>query len=135
MEGSILKKLILFSVVVVCASVFLVTCNTNSGTAPEFVGTWTLTGALTETCAFTASTLTATDSGTLNGVMNFSFQAVDEGAKHIKMSFTSGTGNFAALPIGTVAYLTYSVSGNSLYQSMGQTVYPASAATGPYIRQ
>jgi hypothetical protein len=131
-----MKKLITLSIVLVCAAIVLGTCsNSLSSGGPEFVGTWTSSGGgQTETLTFTANSLSVSDSGMISGNGTFSFQAVDEGSKHIKMSLSSGTGIYSLVPIGTVFYMTYSVTGNTLSASMSGSGYPSSAAT-PYARQ
>lgn len=64
-----------------------------------------------------------------------SIQAIDEGAKHIAMSQTSAADVYAIFPDGTTLYMTYSISGNSLYLLASDGGYPPSATAGPYIRQ
>jgi hypothetical protein len=131
-----MKKLITLAIVL-CATIGLATCsNPSGGGGLEFVGTWTHSqGGQTETLTFTSSTFSISDSGVFVGNGSFSIQAIDEGAKHIQISFTSGTGLYAPVPPGTVYYMTYSISGNSLYADLSTTGYPASATLRPYTRQ
>ena len=129
-----MKKLLVFFVLA-CALMVLFSCSNNGGGGgPEFVGTWSQTGGTTETLVFTATTLSITDTGSTVGTMTLAFTSVDESAKHILTSVTSATGFYASL-VGHVYYLTYSISGNSLFFYVSQATYPASALWGPYIRQ
>jgi hypothetical protein len=116
----------------------LASCSTHNNT-PEYIGTWSQTTS-GETVSFmiTATSVTVSASGILVGTMDWSIQAIDETAKHIQMSQTSSTGAYTVLnptPNGTIYYMTYSVSGNSILLSARTTGYPASATAGPYIKQ
>jgi len=117
----------------------VVSCKQTTGPdfgGAEFTGIWVLdAGFLIETLTITTTTFTLMDTGLVVGTMKCSITSYDENADHIKMSTTSVTGDFTGLPIGTVWYLTYSISGNELYYDMDPTGYPASALSGPYIKQ
>jgi hypothetical protein len=124
--------------VVAVLGAVLISCKTQNN-APAFVGTWSQSASgETVTWVFTTNTVSVTATGLLTGSMDWSIQAIDEGSNHIQMSQTSATGIYATVPgtpNGTAYYMTYSVSGNSLYISSATTTYPAAATAGPYTRQ
>jgi hypothetical protein len=132
-----MKKLSILLLVLAVVTCFVLSCKNNGGGDPAYVGTWveSYTGG-SETITFTTSTMNVVDVGSLAGTMAASFKAVDEGAKHIQVAVTSGTGSvYGSIPAGFILYVTYNVTGSSLYVSISPTAYPATASMGPYTRQ
>ena len=101
----------------------------------EIEGTWVLSsGGVTETLIITTTTFMIEDTGAVSGHMECSITAYDENAKHIKMSVTSVSGAYSVVSIGTVWYVLYSKSGDTLYLGMGGSGYPTSTPYGPYTK-
>jgi hypothetical protein len=94
-----------------------------------------ISGGGDETWTFSATSVSLSATTPVAATLGGSIQSVDTGAKHILVSVTSAGGFFAGLPAGTPLYFTYNVIGNTLYQNSSFTAYPASAVTGPYIKQ
>lgn len=70
--------------------------------------------------------------------MDSSITSYDVAAGHIITQVTATTGDYvAAIAVGTVIYITYSISGNEMLLSMDETgtAYPVTATGGPYIKQ
>ena len=133
------KKVVAFAVAAL-AFAFLVSCSNGSGTThPDFVGTWA--GAAgsgsVETLTMDENTVTVSiTSGGGTGSFTAHVTSYDESAKHILMTVTAindpGDTYFkAAMPVGTVEYMTYSVTGTAMYFSATSSGYPASATSGP----
>ena len=124
--------------IVAVFGVALASCKTQNNT-PAFVGTWSQSASgETVTWVFTTNTVSVTATGLLTGSMDWSIQVINEGACHIQMSQTSTIGIYTTVPgtpDGTIYFMTYSVSGNSLSISSATTTYPAAATAGPYARQ
>ena len=128
--------------IVICTILGLLFVSCNQATGPdlgpdlvsaEFEGVWLDDEFTPDELTITTTTLDR-DTGLGMGTMECSITSYDENVNHIEMSTTSATGIYT-YPIGTVLYVTYSVSGNELYMSMDTAGYPASALSGPYIRQ
>jgi len=133
-----MKRKLVWTVLTLAILLFAVAGCTSPGgsSAYEFVGTWqTSASGQTETVVFTTTSISVTDSGYITGTMSSSIQAVDTAAKHIKMSMSSATGIYTLYPIGTVFYMTYNVTGNTMYFSTSTSSYPSSATSGPYLKQ
>jgi hypothetical protein len=92
-------------------------------------------GGETVTWVITATTVSVTAAGIIAGTGDWSVEAIDEGARHIRMSQTSASGVYDLYPNQTTWYMTYRVSGNSLYLLCDVTTYPSTATAGPYTRQ
>ena len=131
------------AVLVVCSILTLLVVTCKQSTGPdfgdgEFAGIWVQdVGLAVETLTITTKTFEVRDTGLVNGTMKCSIKSYDENTKHIKMSVTSLSGDYAGtIPIGLVLYVTYSINGNELYFDMDISGYPASSiAFGPYIKQ
>ena len=114
-------------------------CSNSPASQPEFVGTWVGSGGGTiSTVVFTETSFSSTDTGTSPGVFSSTIQRVDTGAKHILVICTASSGAYLTtfgISVGDSIYITYSISGNSLYLGVGTTSYPLATPAGPYIKQ
>lgn len=113
-------------------------CTPPGGSgSPDFIGTWLLSvpPLVSDTMTLTSTTYSQSTSGILNGTMNASIDSYDTEAGHIHMTITARTGFYTAIPVGTILYTTYEVSGNEMMISTSDTSYPATAESGPYIKQ
>jgi hypothetical protein len=84
----------------------------------EFSGTW-----VNPSETLTLSSLNATFNDGAFGTGNFSVTSFDETTNHIQLRFNNGTGVFI-YSSGTVFYMLYSVSGNTLQYAVSQSAYP-----------
>jgi hypothetical protein len=134
-----MKKRILWAIFTI-AMVLLVVAGCKLPFWSELLGSWVYSsGGEMATLIFDSTRLTFRVAGSMNGSIVFSLDDVDETAKHIKMAVTSTTGDFSSgggPSIGSVVYMTYSISGGkTMYISMSDTDYPATAVAGPYTKQ
>lgn len=134
-----MKKRMLWAIFTI-ATVLLVIAGCKLPFWSELIGSWVYSsGGETATFIFDSTSLTFRVAGSMNGTIEFSLEEVDETAKHIKMAVTSATGDFSGgsgPSIGSVVYMTYSISsGKTMYISMSDTDYPATAVGGPYTKQ
>jgi hypothetical protein len=106
----------------------------------ELYGTWVLSSSDNSwSLVFDGNSLTWEMSGTMNGTAVWSIQDVDDSANHVQMTLDSATGDLASgAPIGVTYYMTYSISGDSLYFDYNSSTYPsaadAAAGAGPFIK-
>ena len=106
----------------------------------ELYGTWVLSsGGDSWSLVFDGDSLTWEMSGSENGTAEWSIQDVDDSANHVLMMLDSATGDLAGgAPIGETFYMTYSISGKSLYFSFDASSYPSAAEAasglGPFIK-
>ena len=102
----------------------------------ELYGTWVMAeGGDSWAVKFSANDMSWKLSGSETGTLEFTIDEVDDTANHVLMILSAGTGVFSGAEIGTVLYLTYSISGDSLYFDLDDTTYPATATIGPFIKQ
>ena len=89
----------------------------------------------TDTLVVTDTTFTKTITGAFAGGFVCTIDSLDEGAGHLQMTQTSGSGGYSCMN-GAVYYVTYDISGTTLMISFDTGPgYPASATDGPYTRQ
>jgi hypothetical protein len=103
----------------------------------ELYGAWVATfGSDTSTLEFAASTMTMVNAGSMNGEAEFTFDEVDEPARHILMTATSISGDLVGmLDLGSVWYLTYEITADTLYIGLDDAGYPATPTMGPFEKQ
>jgi hypothetical protein len=143
-RGEKMKKSTLYVIaaLAICSLLGLVFVSCEQSTGPdfggaEFAGIWVYDiGLMVETLTITTNTFEVKDTGVIAGTMQCSITSYDETANHIKMTVTSVSGDYVGVvPIGTVWYVTYSISGNEMLVAQDTSGYPASATDGPYIKQ
>ena len=123
-----MKTLRVIALLAILAAGALVSCSLFGA---EFVGTWTYSaGGQTESLVFTTTTFQINDSGIMTGSMSMNINTYDEAANHIQATVTSTSGAYTVIPNGTIFYISYAISGNTMQMAQSTITYgtPSGAA-------
>ncbi|MCP4133616.1 MAG: hypothetical protein GY754_21795 [bacterium] len=125
-----MKKFIIFMVAAFLA-IGLSSCfDDEDESSPNFTGSWLYTGVFgsmsNQLSVYTDTTLTRTVNG--SAVDKFSVLSYDESQGHLKQTCTEVTSGDST--VGDTYYITYSVSGSTLYMAYSTTAYPSSSTQG-----
>ncbi len=82
-------------------------------------------------CLFTVTTTIVVTSTGATSVLESSLASFDESVGHMLLTVTSVTGTaFGSAAVGDTMYVTYSISGSTLYLSGDSAGYPATSTSG-----